>query len=260
MNILPLSKSTYQDFKKCPMYAYNRKVNKINPPVGDAAIKGVQFHKCISDLVNGEYEETVRSKVTYPEVNDWLTLTMVNRPLKEFKKNKAESEVTVLATRNLELSLKRNTADLIGIMDMIWLGEDKATLYIMDWKTGSYENDSEIERNMYAALGKALHPNVRTIIFQLYFVQSNRTLQSTYSWASHDKVMVIKDPTNAVKIYRESLSNPMTLWINDIVDEVESSDGSPTPGRQCRSWYGQECFFLQEHCPAYKNGRKIRNA
>ena len=257
MKLIPLSKSTYQDFKKCPQYAYNRKVKGIYPPAGEAAIKGNQFHNAISDILSGESEDAARKSVTYPEVHEWLTLAMVNRPITKYKK--ADSEAKIFATRNLELCLNGKGADLIGIFDLVWLDKDTGILHILDWKTGRYENDSEIERHLYAALGKALHPNAKTILFELYFVQTNRSLISTYSWASRDKVMVIKPPHGEVQIMRDQI-NPMVMWVNDIIEEVESSEGLPTPGRQCRNWYGAECFYLREHCPAYQNGRKIRNA
>lgn len=257
MNLKPLSKSTYQDFKKCPQFAYNRKIKKIQPPVGEAAIKGVQFHNIISDIIEGESEEVARKKITYPEIEAWLTMTLHNKPLNKFKKVKSEAKV--LATRNLELTTNTKEADLIGIFDLVWFDKITQSLMILDWKTGRYENDSEIERNLYAALGKALYPNAKTIFFELYFVQTGRSMISTYSWAAKDKVMVVKPPHGDVKIHREQL-NPMLFWVNEIIDDVESSDGSPTPGTQCRNWYGAECFYLREHCPAYVNGRKVRNA
>lgn len=257
MNILPLSKSTYQDFEKCPHYAYNRKVKGLRPPVGDAAKKGVQFHNAVANLLDGTTEDDVRRSITYPEVNEWLTLLMVNRKLTPLKK--ASKEAKILATRNLELCVNGQSADLIGIMDVVYYDEAADSLHIIDWKTGRYENDSEVERHLYAALGKALYPNVRNIYFELYFVQTNRSLMSTYSWASKDKVMVIKPPNGEISITKETI-NPMLFWVSDIIEKVESSDGSPKPGAQCRNWYGTECFFLREHCSAYKNGRKIRNA
>lgn len=259
MNLLPLSKSTYQDAKKCPRYAYNRKIKKIQPPVGEAALKGVQFHNIVSDILQGESETTAKQKATYPDVLDWLALMSVNRPLIQYKKKKADSEAKVFATRNLDLCLDGKGADLIGIFDLVWFDQDLKALYILDWKTGRYENDNMVERNMYAALGKALHPQARTIFFELYFVQSNRSLISTYSWSSNDRVMVIKPPHGELVMQRNTI-NPMVLWTNDVLDEVESMDGSPTPGAHCRNWYGSECFYLREHCPAYQDGRKIRNA
>lgn len=258
MNILPLSKSTYQDFEKCPQYAYNRKVLGLRPPVGDAAKKGVQFHNAVANLLEGTTEEDVRRSITYPEVNEWLTLLMVNRKLKPLES--AHKEAKILATRNLELCLDSSkNADLIGIMDIVYYDKLSDSLHILDWKTGRYENDSLVERNLYAALGKALYPAVKHIFFELYFVQSNRSLISTYSWASKDKVMVVKSPHGDISIQRQDI-NPMLFWVSDIIEKVESSDGTPKPGAQCRNWYGSQCHFLQENCPAYKNGRKIKNA
>lgn len=258
MKILPLSKSTYGDFQKCPQYAYNRKVKGIQPPAGMAAIKGNQFHNAISQILKGDTEESARSRVTFPEVHEWLTLAMHNKPMGKYKK--AFSEAKILATRNLDIVNNGGDADLIGIFDLVWFDDVAQSLYILDWKTGRYENDSEIERHLYAALGKALHPQAKSVFFELYFVQTNRSLISTYSWASKDRTMVIKPPHGEVNVLRDKNINPMVLWVSDIIDEVESSEGEPTPGPQCRNWYGSECFYLREHCPAYSNGRKIRNA
>ena len=257
MNVLPLSKSTYQDFKKCARYAYNRKILKIQTPTGEAAMKGVQFHQVASDIIKGEAEATVRERITYPEVDTWLTLTQTYRPLSRFKH--AESELRVLATRNLDIVTNAKGADLIGIMDLVWFDKNTQSLHILDFKTGRYENDNEIERHMYAALGKALYPAAKSIMFELYFVQSNRSLISNYAWSSRDKTMVIRDPHNAITILREDI-NPLLFWVSNILEEVEVSEGQPNPGSHCRNWYGQECFYLKEHCPAYKNGRKVNNA
>lgn len=258
MNLLPLSKSTYQDFNRCPQYAYNRKIKKIQPPVGVAALKGVQYHKIISDIIKGASIRESLKKATYPEVSDWLNLTLVNRPIRKKFMN-ADSEAKVLATRNLDVVYSQEEADLIGIMDVIWFDPNSKCMHILDFKTGRYENDNEIERHMYAALGKALQPAAKTIIFELYFVQSNRSLMSAYSWSSGDKVMVVRAPNNEITISREDI-NPLILWANNVLEEVEENDGTPKPGAHCKNWFGAECFYLQEHCPAYKNGRKIKNA
>ena len=257
MNVLPASKSSYQDFSKCPRYIYNRKILGIQPPVGEAARMGVQFHKCISELIKGASEEEVRQKIAWPVIHDWLTLTMINRPLKEFRK--ADSEIKVLATRNLELVTDSKQADLIGIMDLVWLDKTNNILYVLDFKTGRYEVDSVVERHLYSALGRALQPHIKNVIFELYYVQTNRSLISSYSWTCKDKVVVIKDPYGKVEMLRDSI-DPMAVWCNDIVEEMETSEGDPNPGRHCRNWYGAQCYYLQDHCPAYKNGRKIKNA
>ena len=172
MDCRPLSKSTLQNWEKCSQYAYNNKVLGIRTPSTLPAEKGVEFHACIDKILKGAYESEVKSSVEHDDVKDWLTLTICNRGLEEFKS--ATSETTIFANRALS-SCEADVADFMGILDVIWT--DHNIVHVLDWKTGAYEYDNIIERNWCAGLAKAAYPWAKTIVFELYYVRSNRSLK-----------------------------------------------------------------------------------
>ena len=77
-----------------------------------------------------------------------------------------------------------------------------------------------------------------------------------YAWNAKNNVLVVKDPFGDTSVKNESY-DPLCSWIKNKIQLVEESEPAPNVGPQCRKWYGSECFYLQEHCPAYANGRKI---
>ena len=238
---------------KCSQYAYNRKVLGIPTPSGIPAAKGNEFHRVIDKLIKGSSESEVRKNIKFEDVGRWLTLFMVNRGLSEF--TNATSEEKIFAGKALNV-VSKDVADFMGIIDVIWQKDN--IVHILDWKTGGYEYDNPIERNWYAALAKAKYPWAKTVMFELYYVRTNRKLESTYLWGAKENVLCVKDPSREIDVQNKH-DNPLRIWVKEQCQNVELSDPIPNVGPHCRNWYGSPCFYLAEHCPAYKNSRKIRS-
>jgi hypothetical protein len=119
-----------------------------------------------------------------------------------------------------------------GYVDRVGRIGDK--LFVEDLKTGRFESDDVVERDIYSVLvwDAESTPEDKELMFVRFFCRTG----------NHDEFHYSKTDIE------EARQN-----IIGIVDEVRNSTPEPTPGDHCLHWYGRQCEFLSTDCPLAKD-------
>jgi len=248
MRLLPLSKSKYAVFLKCPWKAHALKNLGFQETTTLAAEQGIEAHAHLANILSG-----------LTTVDDALQACS-SEDVKYFvrqglKLNPIRNHSNALLEKTISINKKGNPTDNIhkaiahGILDVIDPDPEEDTLYVYDWKTGKWEYDSVFERNLYAGvLAHAMFPHLKKIKFSLIFLRSEHFVTSEYIFSNKDKEVTIVGPTGELELL-SSNKNPILEWLSTILRKIKTTPAKPNPGSHCLNWYGAPCAFHGAECP-----------
>lgn len=256
----PVSKSQIASFLTCPWLWYAFKILKIKQEIGLPAMIGIWTHDLIQEIiVDGLSWSEAFAKAQRKEVGDLLTLANTWWPLGDLREKYLAGNLIVeeqlYATRKGKGVKTPRSAIVTGVVD---LAEDAGRIvYIDDWKTGAWEKDNDLERNIYAGiLAPAKFPKAQEVVFTLRFIQTGHTLQSTYQFSKSGHTCIVTDPNGDV-IVRAAQENPFLQDIKEIVAQIEAAKPTPKHGVHCKKQYGSPCqFYADGSCPYWEKKLK----
>lgn len=251
MHLSPLSKSTWATFELCPWKAHAHKNLGLESVAGPAAEAGKEAHTLIENVLRGHMtpEEAI-AKASDPEIGDWIQagLDHVADIRREYGDINLLVEEYTCADKNGKRVETPAEAMIHGYKDLlINLHEQKTTL-IVDWKSGRWEKDNELERHEYALLGRAAYPKNDTVIFRLVFLRTGHILETRYEWSDKGKTCTITHDDKAPKTVSGKI-DPILEYFHVRIQRIKRTAPKPKPGKHCEKWYGKPCQFLGCECP-----------
>lgn len=251
MYLVPLSKSTYQNFLLCPWAAHAFKNLGIESETSEAAQIGVDTHALIAEVLLGNVSEAAIDIFAGSEDIATYThnaLTYFPRPtLDDGSPAQYFVEQKIMVDRNGRITEYRSEALLIGFLDLLWrVDTDRA--YVRDWKTGNWEKTSKPESHMYAVLGRAFFPGVKRLTFELCFVKSGNSYKTEYHWSDDDRTCSVTYHDGNEDVVFSDYDPILEYW-NVRIKQIEDTPCTPVPGDHCTRWYGKPCQFLGKGCP-----------
>lgn len=213
--LIPLSKSTYGVWQKCHWKAYAHKVLKLKSKDSKFSANGREVHDLAAQVQSGS-----------TDINAALA-SASNREVEELTaKSIANSLYQGVENEQHERHLRNNYVH--GFVDRC--GRWNGKLFVEDLKTGRFESDDLIERDIYSVLfwEAEATPSDNELLFVRYFCRSG----------NHDEYH-----------YSRSDIEDARQRIIEIVEEVKNSEPEPMPGAHCLNWYGRPCEFLSTECP-----------
>lgn len=171
------SYSRYSTYKECPAKAKYKYLDKLPEPPAPAMERGNAIHKLAEQYAKGELkklpQELIRFKDEFAELkaskpfveNDWV-----------FKQD--WSQTVWNDWTGAWCRVKIDAACLDG-----------SDLYIIDHKTGKLRTGYDEQLSLYAATATLVHPHVRNISTQMWFLDSGDVVEKSYS-ASEGKALL----------------------------------------------------------------------
>lgn len=214
--LFPLSKSSHSVFKKCPWHLHATRILKL--PDGDraAAMVGRTVHEWRAQILSGATDlTTALASISEPEITDLVCSAI------------AKSVYTSIENQKLEQHYQNEMVH--GYIDRTGL-VNKSRLFVEDLKTSRYEDDDEMERDIYSVLVWDTDSTSDTteLVFVRFFCRSGNHYEYIYNAAAIDDA-------------REKIAIA--------VEEVKNAEPLPIPGNHCLNWYGQPCVFHGSACP-----------
>lgn len=259
MILKPLSKSTLAVFRVCPFKAHAFKNLGFERPSGFLAQTGKLIHD-FRDRIERQaltLEEAV-SQIKDPEIAALLEKTVLNDPFhgSEFQKL-TEAHVKIDAEGNwVETD---DQAAAYGYLDKVVFLPDE--LVVDDLKTGTLEYDDVFERHLYAGLlARAAQPGYDRIRFVRYFCRSGNRHEYLYEWKklkNGSTALYVTGPTGKRSRIRGKHHNPLVIYLQKILREIERTSPDPRPGSHCKNWFGAPCVFRGNVCPLTSNLPRI---
>lgn len=217
--LIPLSKSTYGVWKKCPWKAYAHKVLKLKSVDTKVASNGKEAHDLRMQVQSGATDiNTALATASSREVGELTAKSIANSLYQDVTDEKHEQYY--------------HNEYIHGYIDRC--GRWNGKLFVEDLKTGRFESDDVIERDFYSVLfwDAESKPTDNELLFVRFFCRSGNHDEFHYSKADIE----------------EARAN-----IIEVVNQVKNSDPEPSPGDHCLNWYGRPCEFLSTDCPLAKD-------
>lgn len=260
-NPTPVSKTSIGDFLFCPWFWYAIRILKRKKEIGIAAMNGINVHNLVAQIITGVIDlPAAFASATNSQVIDLLTATNTWWPLEELKEQCNAGnllvEQTVYATKTGRRVKTSRSAIVMGIVDLAFI-PDSNVGRIDDWKSGAWEQDDPLERDLYAGvIGPSLFPLASCIVFTLRFMRTGNILRSTYQFSSSRQTCIVTDPFGQV-VVRIADENPFLKNVKDIIAEIEATKPIPKHGAHCKKHYGQPCqFYADATCPYWEKKLK----
>ena len=214
--LLPLSKSTYSAGKKCHRHVYNTKILKLVDGERVEANNGKIVHEWRAKVLPGATDlDTALGQISDPEITELLCYAI------------AKSVYPYEPGQKLEQHYQNPLFH--GYIDRA--GRVNNRLFVEDLKTGRWENDDELERDLYSVLvwDAEATPDDNELTFVRFFCRSGNHHEFSYT--------------------RESIEDARERVLA-AVEEVRGWEPDPIPGAHCLNWYGKPCeFHGTENCP-----------
>lgn len=250
----PLSKSSIGDFETCPWLYYAYRILKRKREIGLPAMNGIEAHDLIRQFITEDLHfQNILNKATNDDVRNIIELTNTWWPLRElrekFQTRSLMVEEQIFATRTGKRVKTRRSALVTGIVDLAEVRD--GVLYVDDWKSGNWEKDNQLERDLYAGvIGRAIDPKIKKIVFTLRWMKSGRTYQSVYRFSSTDKTVVVTDPSNTETVRTCKDMNPFLWDIKQTAEAIRTAKPTPKHGPHCKKMFGKPCqFYADASCP-----------
>ena len=217
--LIPLSKSTYSVWQKCPWKAYAYKVLGLRRADTKQAFNGREAHDLRVQIQSGATDiASALATASSQEVGELTAKSIANSLYPEIQDEKHEQYY--------------HNEYVHGYVDRV--GRLSGKLFVEDLKTGRFESDDVVERDIYSVLvwDHEATPDESELLFVRFFCRSGNHDEFHYS-------------RNDIEAARQNIIR--------IVNEVRNSDPEPNPGDHCLNWYGRPCEFLGDQCPLAKD-------
>jgi hypothetical protein len=214
--LFPLSKTSYGVFQKCPWHLYATKILGLKDGDSAAASAGRQVHDWRAKILSGatDYESTL-AEISDPEVSGLLAQTIAKSVYSDVLDQKLE--------QHYQNELVHGYIDRSGRLN-------NSRLFVEDLKTGRWELDDPMERDIYSVLvwDNDATPETEDLMFVYFYCRSGQHYEHIYNREDIDTA-------------RERIAQAIT--------EIAEASPDPNPGAHCLSWYGQPCAFHGQECP-----------
>lgn len=213
--LIPFSKSRYNTWSKCHWKAYAEKVLGLKTKKTIYAANGNEVHDLRVQVQSGGTDmASALAAASSPEVSELAAKSIANSLYPDIVGEKHE--------------IHYHNEWFHGYVDRI--GRVNGKLFVEDLKTGRFESDDIVERDLYSVLvwDAESTPNDNELLFVRFFCRSGNHDEFRYS-------------RNDIEEARQKLIT--------IAGEIRDSEPEPMPGAHCLNWYGRPCEFQGNECP-----------
>ena len=217
--LLPFSKSRYNVWEKCHWRAYAEKVLKLRTKKSIEAANGNEVHDLRMQVQSGGTDiNTALASASSQQVSELTAKSIANSLYPELEGEKHE--------------IHYHNDWFHGYVDRV--GRLNGKLFVEDLKTGRFESDDVVERDIYSVLvwDSESTPDDNELMFVRFFCRSGNHDEFHYS-------------RNDIEEARQKLIQ--------IAHDIANSDPDPMPGAHCLNWYGRPCEFQGTECPLAKD-------
>ena len=205
--------SRLQDYRKCPLFAKFKHVDKIREPGNDAMARGSAIDKMGEDFIMGRLKKCPSEVESFKE------------EFTELRKRKAVCQEQWAFNANWEETGWFDSDAWLRIKtDVYSLNLKTNTLLLVDNKTGKVREEHEEQVELYALGGLLKFPELETVDPRI--------------WYTDQGVEVPEEP----KLYtRKDLPKLKTYWLKQVKPMLSDTRFAPKPSSNC-----QWCFFSKK--------------
>lgn len=196
------SYSRYALYEECPAKAKYKFIDKLPEPPAPAMERGNVIHKLAEDFTTGKIKKLP------PE------LKLFSDQFTELKKSKPQVEQTWAFTSEWKQTLWNDWKGCKVRIKTDAACVDGDTLYIIDHKTGKLRDGYDTQLSLYATGGFLVHPTVKKISTQMWFLDSGDVVEKDYVAAEGPKLL--------------------KEWDKRVVPMLNDTRFAPKPGNACR--------------------------
>lgn len=194
--------SRYKDYETCPARAKYKHIDKLKEPSAPAMERGMNIHKLAEDYTKGIIKKLP------------LELKLFKDQFEELRNSHPMVEESWSFTSDWTQTRWDDWANCAVRLKVDAACLDEDTLYVIDHKTGKQREDHLEQLSLYALGGILVHPHVKHIHTQLWYLDSGE---------SQDEKFVSKDLERLKKDWGQKTK----AMLND-------TTFAPKPGNQCR--------------------------
>ena len=213
--LIPFSKSRYNTWIKCHWRAYAEKVLGLKSKSSKQASNGNEVHDWRVQIQSGSTDmDTALAQASSPVVSELTAKSIANSLYTDIEDEKHEQFY--------------HNEYVHGYVDRV--GRLNGKLFVEDLKTGRFESDDPIERDIYSVLvwDAESTPDDEELLFVRFFCRSGNHDEFHYS--------------------RHDIEEARQVLIQ-IADDIRNSEPEPMPGPHCMNWYGRPCEYQGKECP-----------
>lgn len=159
--------SRYNDWRRCPLYAKLKHLDRMREPEGPALARGNEIHSQAEKWSLGAKGKIPASLINFKE------------EFKELRAAKPSCEESwALASNWTRTDWFAKTAWLRLKIDAWYVKKD--VLHVIDHKTGKIYPEAEEQMDLYGTVGLALFPQVRTVRARLWYLDQGEEKELGY--------------------------------------------------------------------------------
>lgn len=196
------SYSRYNDYKKCPLQARLKHLDKIVPPAGPALARGTEIHSDAEKFTNGVLKKIPDS------------LKLFHQEFKVLKKHSLEVE-SQWAMNNKWSSTGWFDKDAwCRIVVDAAHAIDKQRFKVIDYKTGKVYEENKEQLSLYALGAFARNPTADVVEAELWYLDQGELVSQTFE--------------------RKDQKRLQKYWLKEVTPMLNDTIFAPRPGDHCR--------------------------
>jgi CRISPR/Cas system-associated exonuclease Cas4 (RecB family) len=212
----PWGWSKLDTFRKCKKQFEYQYIQKLPQPGNDAMARGNEMHETIEAYLQGWIVDLPPELAEWKEAFDALKTSNFT----------AEQAIGLDNHWNVLPDWFDKRTWLRAKMDAKIL-KDKDTLRVIDFKSGKYRIPSEDQVELYAIVGYAMHPEVKTVKAEFWFIDQNDSYMREYSAEELERLKT-KYEKAAEALYNTE------VWVENPSRECKWCTYSKSKGGPCK--------------------------
>jgi hypothetical protein len=196
------SYSRYNDYKKCPLAAKLKHLDRIQSPAGPALARGSQIHKDAEDFANKKIK-------TLPD-----SLKLFKGEFKAIQKFSLEVESQWAMNAKWAKTGWFDPDAWCRIVVDAAHAVDKQRFKVIDYKTGKVYEENKEQLSLYALGAFARSPTAEVVEAELWYLDRGELISQTFERKDQKKLQ--------------------TYWIKETKPMLNDTIFAPRPGDHCR--------------------------